>query len=478
MGILDRVKNAWNAFNYNENFKINNVASNLGSGSSQPVYTSRYSKGSIIDTIITRIAMDVSMVEFRHVIVDKSGIMKSEVKSGLNNVLSLEANIDETYIEFIQDIVFSMFDEGVVCVVPTHTNRDPNLHDSYKIYEMRTGKIEHWYPSYVSVKLYNEKKGDYQTVNVKKRNCAIIQNPLYYIINDNNSTLKRLSRKLALLDKYDEELASNAFNMILQFPYEVRSEQQIKMANDRIKQIEAQLAKKANKHGIAWIGGNEKITQVGSNKENNLVTEIKELTQDLFNQLGLTANIFNGTASEQELKYYNDRTIYPICKRIAAEFTRKFLTETARTQGHRINYSTDLFTLVPLEQLANTLDILRRNSMITANEGRRVLKLEPSSDPSADALFNPNVTPDPTAMGGEDPNAAGQSLDFSSIMEQLDENNYNDVLEYANKALGSPEDINDAISNADEETINDITAYAQQLLDSQNQNGEAEQEEM
>lgn len=473
MGLIDGVKNMWSAFTYRVN--TNTYSNSFDSGSSQPVYAGQhYSKGSIIDTIITKIAIDVSMVEFQHVKKTKGSAAGVPVKSGLNNVLTLSANIDENYIEFMQDIVFSMLQEGRVCVVPTHTSRDPNYHKAYQIYKMRAGKIVQWYNDSVDVRLYNEEKGTFQTIRVKKANCAIIVNPLYYVLNADNSTLKRLARKLALLDSYDEDLASNTLNMILQFPYEVRSDQQIKMANDRVKQIESQLAKKHNKHGIAWIGGNEKFTQVGANKENNLLTEVKELTQDLFNQLGLTETIFKGTATEQELSYYTERTIYPICKRIALEFTIKFLTETARTQGHSIIYKTDPFKLVPMDKLVNIVDVLKRNALITTNEGRSILHFDLSDDPSADTLFNPNVTPDPTALGGENQNGGDspEQPDLQTIMSQLSEEDQAEVIEYSKGILGADENVEEAINAATEEQIQQITEYAQQLLDSQGEETE------
>lgn len=474
MGILDRVKNAWNAFNDNSS-QNQNKFTDLGYGNSSAQFLPyRYNNGSIIDTIKTKIAIDVSMIEFNHTIKYKDGVGSKIIKDGLNNILSLEANIDQSCIEFMQDLTFSMMDEGCIAVVITDANNNPLLNSSYDIYQMRIGKITQWYPKSVEVRLYNEAKGEYQNVIVSKNCTAIIQNPFYYIMNDNNSTLKRLSRKLALLDRYDEDLVSNTLNMILQFPYEVRAEQQMELAEKRVKQIESQLARRDNKHGIAYIGGNEKLTQIGANKDNNLMTEIQHLTTELLNQLGMTSNVLNGTASETEMKYYMNRTVYPICKKIALEFTRKFLTQTARTQGHYVSYKVEMFALVPLNELANTVDVLRRNTMITANEGRKILGFQPSEDPSADALFNPNVTA-PDAVPGVGDETPVEVL--PTMINKLNDQQYSDVLEYIKGIVGDfdENEINSIIESLDESQIADITNYVKSLLPQEEQTEEVTQ---
>lgn len=399
MKFLDRVKHAWNAFNGNQSETYRLIEGSWGSAT--PSFKAyRYSKGSIIDTIVTRIAIDVSMVNFEHVKMDGDQGTENQQPSGLNRCLTLEANIDQSYIDFMQDIVFSMMDEGVCAVVPVDTKLNPNRTSSYDILSMRVGRIKDWYPKAVRVRLYNDRTGEYEEVVVSKSNCAILQNPLYSIINADNSTLKRLMRKLAILDSVDENLSNNKLDLLIQLPYIVKNEIRKQQADERIKAIEDQL--KNSKYGVAYIDGTEKVVQLNRSVENNLLKEIEYLTTELFNQLGLTKAIFDGTASEQEIRSYYDRTINPIAKQIALEFTRKFLTDTARTQGHSIVYHSSIFQLVPISVLAGVADTLRRNEIVTTNEIRKLIGLPLSDDPRANELFNPNIA-DTNQMMGEPP---------------------------------------------------------------------------
>lgn len=388
MNFLDRVKNAWNAFSNKYQDEIR-ILDRRNGGSNLQYRPYRYSKGSIIDTIINRIAVDVSMVEFKHVKIDGDPETEQEQKTGLNRCLTLEANVDQSYIDFIQDIVFSMMDEGVVAVVPVDTKFNPNLTNSYDILTMRVGKIKDWYPRAVRVSLYNDRSGDYEDVVVFKKNCAIIENPLFSIVNADNSTLKRLVRKLSLLDQFDEGLASNKLDLILQLPYVVKGDTKRQQAEARLNDITEQL--RSNEYGITYIDGTEKITQLNRPVENSLLKEIEYLSNELFNQLGLTKSIFDGTASEQEIRSYYDRTINPIAKKISLEFSRKFLSDTARTQGHTITYHSNAFQLVPISTLASVADTLRRNAIVSTNEMRKIIGFPPSDDPRADELFNPNI---------------------------------------------------------------------------------------
>lgn len=334
--------------------------------------------------------MDVSMVEFKHVKMDGDPVTETEQKSGLNRCLTLEANIDQSYIDFMQDIVMSMMDEGVVAVVPVDTRISPEDDCmAVDILTMRTGKIVQWYPEAVRVLVYNDKTGQEEEIIARKENVAIIENPLYTVVNADNSTLKRLVRKLQLMDIVDEGIASNKLDIILQLPYVVKGDIRKKQAEERIASIQSQLTN--SKYGIAYIDGTEHITQLNRAVENNLLKEIEYLSNELFNQLGMTSRIFDGTASEQELRSYFDRIVNPIAKRITLELNRKFLSDTARTQGHAIVYYSNPFKLVPISTLASVSDTLRRNEILTTNEIRGIMGFQPSDDPKANQLSNPNI---------------------------------------------------------------------------------------
>ena len=388
MKLRDRIQHAWNAFNSKSG---NNALGDYGSGSSSPghkIYR-RYSSSSLSAAIFNRIAMDVSMTAIHHVKIDDKTDDRTPVKSGLQNCLSVEANIDQTGIQFMQDIVYSMFDEGCVAVVPTDTTISPNLTGGYDINSMRVGKITQWFPKHVTVRLYNEETGMEEDLTLAKSTVAIIENPLYATVNGPNSTLTRLLNKMAMIDDLDEIVSSGKLDLIIQLPYAVKTDIQKANAEERIKKVEEQLAK--NKRGIVYVDQTEKFTQLTRPINNKMIEDIQFLSQQFYNQLGLTENVFNGTASEAEMRGYYTRTIDPIINNIIAEFERKFLTKTARSQGQCLEIYRDPFTLVPIEQIAQIADTFKRNAILTSNEIRGVVGFKPHNSPEADVLVNPNI---------------------------------------------------------------------------------------
>lgn len=390
MKMKDRIVHAWNSFTSND--PLLNL--DRGMSSSRPQYrqTTFFNTSSYVSSIYNRIAMDVSMTGFRHDKIDPKSEDVKEMSTGLNDCLSLEANIDQTHIQFIQDLVYSMFDEGVVAVVPVDTTINPEVSGSYDVNSMRVGKIVTWFPKHVEVSLYNDNTGQNERIFIDKKNCAIVENPLYAIVNDENSTLKRLIRKLNQLDDIDAIAASNRLDLLFTVPYAVKTKTHREMAERRIRDIEVQLA--SGKNGIAYIDGTEKVTQLNRPSNPQLPETIKNLTTQFYNQLGLTENVFNGTASESELRIYYSRTIDPIVDNIVAEFRRKFLTKTARTQGQTITAYRDMFKTVTVESASSIGDSFRRNYIATSNEIRKIVGLKPSNDPRADELFNPNIADD------------------------------------------------------------------------------------
>jgi hypothetical protein len=333
--------------------------------------------------------MDVSMTGFKHVKINPDNEDVINMDTSFNNCLNVEANIDQTHIQFIQDLVYSMFDEGVVAVVPVETTLNPELTGSYDINSLRVGKIVSWFPKHVTIRLYNQDTGQNEDITLEKKFVAIIENPLYAVVNDENSTLKRLIRKLNQLDDIDAIAASQRLDVLISVPYSIKTETQRQLAEKRIKDIEAQLA--TGRNGIAYIDGTEKAMQLNRPVNPQLPETIERLTQQFYNQLGLTKNIFDGTASEEQLKVYYSRTIDPVVENIIAEFKRKFLTKTARTQGQTIVAYRDMFKTVTAEALGTLGDQFRRNSIASANEIRKWAGLKPSNDPRADELFNPNI---------------------------------------------------------------------------------------
>ena len=385
--LFTRLKRSWNVF-LNKDPTVN-----YGSSYYYRPDRPRFSRGnerSIVTGVYNRISLDVSSCDIKHVRLDDNGRYDDDINSGLNNCLTLEANLDQTARAFFQDIVISMFDESCVAVVPIDTTSSPYMSNSYDVLTMRTGKIVQWYPSSVKVEVYNELTGIKQEIIVPKKTTAIIENPLYSVINEPNSTMQRLIRKLNLLDYIDEQTSSGKLDLIIQLPYTIKTETRRQQAEKRRKDIEDQLT--GTKYGIAYTDGTEKITQLNRSVENNLLTQISSLTELLFSQLGLTTEIMNGMADEATMNNYYERTVTPILNAITDEMKRKFLTKTARSQKQTIMSFRDPFKLIPTTQIAEISDKLTRNEILTSNEVRQIVGLKPSSDPNADELRNKNLS--------------------------------------------------------------------------------------
>ena len=390
MGIRDRLQHAWNAFVYNDNNYVD--PRNLGGLSTfkpDRVHFSRGVERSIVTSVYNRLALDVSSIAIKHVRLDENGRFKEEVDSGLQNCLNVEANIDQTGRAFLQDVVMSMLDEGCVAIVPVDTTIDPAKSGSYEINTMRTGKILEWYPAHVRVRVYNDRKGIHEEVVLPKSAVAIIENPLYAVINEPNSTMQRLIRKLNLLDVVDEQTSSGKLDLIIQLPYIIKSEARRKQAEERRKDIEMQLS--GSKYGIAYTDGTERITQLNRPAENNLMKQVEYLTSMLYSQLGLTQSIMDGSADDKTMLNYYNRTVEPILAAITDEIKRKFLTKTARSQKQTIMYFRDPFKLTPVLDLAEIADKFTRNEIMTSNEIRQIVGMKPADDPSADELRNKNL---------------------------------------------------------------------------------------
>lgn len=398
--VVDRLKSAWNAFRNADNKEENIWTQDRSetyygviSSGSRPdrVRLTRGNERSIVNAVYNRIAMDVAAISINHVRLDEAGRFSEIIDDGLNQCFNLSANIDQTGRAFVQDAVMSMLDEGSVALVPIETSEDPNRTNSYDIYSMRAGKVTEWYPNAVKVDLYDERLGRHREIRILKKNCAIIENPFYAVMNETNSTLRRLIRKLNILDTIDEQTASGKFNMIIQLPYAVRSEKRKEEAEDRRKQIEKQLGT-GNKYGIAYIDSAEKVTQLNRPLDNDLLSQIEYLTKQLYGQIGITEAIMNGTADEKEQLNYNNRAIEPIVSAIVDEVKRKFLTRTAITQKQSIMFFKDPFKLVPVNDIAEIADKFTRNEIMTKNEFRQVIGMKPSDDPRADELRNANIS--------------------------------------------------------------------------------------
>lgn len=386
----DRLQHAWNAFVYNDNTYTN--PQNLGGFSTfkpDRVHFSRGVEKSIVTSVYNRLALDVASLAIKHVRLDENGRYMEEVNSGLQNCLNVEANIDQTGRAFLQDVVMSMLDEGCVAIVPVDTTVNPAVSGSYEINTMRTGKILEWYPAHVRIRVYNDKKGIHEELTLPKSSVAIIENPLYAVINEPNSTMQRLIRKLNLLDVVDEQTSSGKLDLIIQLPYVIKSEARRKQAEERRKDIEMQLS--GSKYGIAYTDGTERITQLNRPAENNLMKQVEYLTGMLYSQLGLTQSIMDGSADEKTMLNYYNRTIEPIIAAIVDEMKRKFLTKTARSQRQTVMYFRDPFKLVPVNEIAEIADKFTRNEIMTSNEIRQVVGMKPSEDPSADELRNKNL---------------------------------------------------------------------------------------
>ena len=414
MGFIDRLQHGWNAF---MNKDPTRGYYDTGPGYSYRPDRPRLTRGNertIVTSIFNRIALDVAALNITHCKVDENGRYVSSIDSSLNNCLNLEANLDQTGRAFIQDVVISMFDEGCVAVVPVDTSIDPEISGSYNVESMRTGKILEWYPKHVKVRVYNENTGIKEDIKLPKSSVSIIENPLFAVVNEPNSTLQRLMRKLALLDVVDEQTSAGKLDMIIQLPYTIKSEARRTQAEARRKDIEMQLTN--TKYGIAYVDATEKITQLNRPLENNLMKQIEYLTNMLYSQLGITQTILDGTADEQTLLNYHSRTIEPIASAIVDEMKRKFLTKTARTQKQTITFFRDPFKLVPVNNIADIADKFTRNEVLTSNEIRQIIGFKPSSDPKADELRNSNLNhPDENGNQGQ---KQGQGL-----TEQLNQGN-------------------------------------------------------
>lgn len=408
MKIIDRLQHGWNAF-------INNKDPTLRPG---PSYSyrpdrARFTRGnerSIVTSIFNRIAMDASSIDIEHVRVDEDGRFTGIIDSGLNNCLTLEANIDQTGRAFMQDAVMSMLDEGVVALVPIDTTLDINT-NSFDVETIRVGKIMEWYPQHIKVRVYDENSGTKKDVVVPKRSVAVVENPFYSVINEHNSTMQRLIRKLNLLDAIDEQSGSGKLDLIIQLPYVLKGKQRIKNAEDRRSTLERQLNN--SKLGIGYIDSTEHVIQLNRSLDNNLMKQIEYLQSMLYSQLGITQSILDGTADEKTMLNYFSRTIEPIVFAIACEMKRKFLSKTARTQGQSIFYFRDPFKLVPVTELADIADKLTRNEIASSNEMRQKIGWKPSTDPKADELRNKNLSA---------PNEESQSLNKEQYYEEENQN--------------------------------------------------------
>lgn len=392
-----RFRRAWNAFLNRDPTNYNNIGTSYSYRPDRPRLT-RGNERSIITAIFNRIALDVASIDIRHCILDKDDRFQSIKDSGLNDCLSLEANIDQTGRAFIQDVVMSMLDEGCVAIVPVDTTDNPDITMGYDINTMRTGKIVEWYPAHVKVRLYNDRTGNKEEVIFSKRSVGIVENPLYAIINEPNSTMQRLIRKLNLLDVVDEQSCSGKLDLIVQLPYSIKTPSRREMAETRRKDIEMQLS--GSKYGIAYMDGTEKITQLNRPVENNLMSQVEYLTNMVYSQLGITQSILEGSADEQTMLNYTSRCIEPIISAIVDEMKRKFLSKTARTQKQTILFFREPFKLVPVSAIAEIADKFTRNEIMSSNEVRQKIGMKPSSDPKADQLINSNIS-QPNEKGSE-----------------------------------------------------------------------------
>lgn len=413
--ISSRLKNAWNAFFSRDPTEdlYEPYTFISGGGSYYRPDRMQYSRGnerSIIVSIYNRISTDVASIDIKHVRLDKEGRYETDIESGLNRCLTLEANIDQTGREFRQDIVASMLDEGCVAVVPVDTDIDPTKTNSYEILTMRTGRIVEWYPYSVKLNVFNERIGERQDIIMPKSDVAIVENPFYSVMNEPNSTLQRLKRKLVLLDMIDERNSSGKLDLIFQLPYSIKTQSKRERADVRRKDLEDQLV--GSKYGIAYIDAAERVTQLNRPADNNLMSQVEYLTSMLYSQLGITQEILNGTADEQAMLNYENKVLEPILSAITGEIKRKFLTPTARSQMQSIEFFRDPFRLVPVSQIAEIADKFTRNEIMTSNEIRQEIGMVPSKDPEADELRNKNLSK---------PKEDGVSQENSMIKEKLKE---------------------------------------------------------
>lgn len=410
MDLITRIQRGWNAFrNRDPTTDYRDYGESYYYRPDRPMFT-RGNERSIATSVYNRIALDASSIIIQHVRLDENSRFSSVINSGLNNCLNLDANLDQTGRAFLQDVVMSMLDEGCVALVPVITDVNPDDTSSYEILSMRTGRIIEWRPAHVKVRAYNELTGRKEDLILPKSTVAIVENPLYAVINEPNSTMQRLIRKLSLLDVTDEQTASGKLDLIIQLPYVIKTPARQQQAEDRRKAIEMQLA--SSKYGIAYTDGTERITQLNRPAENNLMKQIEYLTNLLYSQLGITQTIMDGTADDKTMLNYYSRTIEPIVSAIVDELKRKFLTKTARSQGQSIMFFRDPFKLVPVNDLAELADKFTRNEIMTSNEIRQIVGMKPSDDPKADELKNSNIS--------ESKQEAQEQLDV--VDEEIQEN--------------------------------------------------------
>lgn len=425
---FERLQHGWNAFRGRDR-PANNTYVDYGMANYRrpdKVYLKVSNERSLVTAIYNRIAMDVAANEIEHVRLDYNGRYLETIHDGLNNCLTLEANLDQTSRAFYQDAVLSMFDEGVVAIVPIDTTIDPRKSSSYDIQSMRVAKITEWYPEHVKVKVYNEHTGRKEELILPKRMVAIVENPFYAIMNEANSTLQRLIRKLSMLDAIDEQAASGKLDLIIQLPYVIKSAARKEQAEQRRKDIEMQLS--GTKYGIAYTDGTERITQLSRPIENNLMGQIEYLMNTLYSQLGITPEILNGTADERTMLNYNSRVIEPILSAFTEEMRRKFLTKTARTQGHSITFNHDPFKLTPINNIAEIADTFTRNEILSPNELRAIIGFKPVDNEQADELRNRNINqnsdslPPANVYDGEEENPEAMEGEEQQYYPEEDQN--------------------------------------------------------
>ena len=417
MGLLSRFRNAWNVFKN----KDPTLTADTGPGYWARPDRMRFSRGnerSIITAVFNRIAMDVAAIPIQHVRTDENGRYKETIQSYINNCLTLEANLDQTGRAFIQDAVQSMFDEGCVALVPIDSDDEPKDSGNFPVYTIRTGRIVEWFPEYIKVNVYNELTGKREDIKVLKSTTAIIENPMYSVMNEPSSTMQRLARKLALLDVVDEQASSGRLDMIIQLPYVIKTPARREQAEIRRKDIERQLAE--GKYGIAYTDGTERITQLNRPVENNLMKQIEYLTNLLFSQVGVTQAILDGSADEQAMMNYTNRILEPILSAFVDEMKRKFLTNTARTQHQTFMYFREPFRLISSSDIAEIADKFTRNEIMTSNEIRQIIGMKPSDDPSADELRNKNLSAPAGSQPGAGPTEAGPGLspELEALLDQ------------------------------------------------------------
>lgn len=440
MGVGSRLKHAYNAFlNRERPSEVSPYStaydSELGAGSSSSPTRMRFgfsNERSIISSIYLRMAIDCASVDLRHVKLDEQDRYVEDVKSGLHNCLNIEANIDQSGRAFLQDLYLTLFEGGHIAILPIDMSKAPKNGGLFDVETMRVGIVVQWYPRHVRVEAYNDKTGRREQVTVDKRHVALVENPLYPVMNEPNSTLQRLIRKLMLLDIVDEKMSSGKLDLLIQLPYPIRSEGRRADANQRRQDIEFQL--KDSTHGIAYIDSTEKVTQMNRPVENNLLGQVDRLLELLYNQLGLTKGVMDGSAEEAEMLNYFNRTIEPVIGAVAAELKRKFLTKTARTQGHDVMYFRDPFKLVPMKELAELADKLTRNEIVSSNEFRGFIGMRPAKDPKADMLINSNLTVPQTQLPGG-MNVNGEAVESDIVDAEIVEEDEGDAFEEVNAVL-------------------------------------------